>query len=364
MRLKAVLSILMPTAACEYCSAIVGVKSMYRHQKSKSCLAAQKRLGLNPNPTILTCKCGFFTAIKCQFEKHIPRCEANETTPESSRELGISKPVVTNGQLFESIRTKIQSLEPEIVEQGISHMMQCISSSFKSQDMWIVRIADPSRNKFSFIENGVEIVDIKGIKITTLIRHEFIKITILLLKQARETNNKNRIIKLENLASTLQENEYYNQIIKGLMGFLPKRFEDNTADDIQMEDSLKTLKQLTQQNKNDEKESSNGFIYVIKEREFVKTGENVFKIGRTYRQVGERLCEYPKGSNPYYFENCENCEKIEGTILKKLISIPTEFKHRQDIGNEYFEGNIKRLIFIIKSITIDEYMSLMHRNDL
>lgn len=67
--------------------------------------------------------------------------------------------------------------------------------------------------------------------------------------------------------------------------------------------------------------------------------------------IGERLYEYPKGSSPHYFENVKNCEEMEQSIMKKLISIPDEFIHRNDIGLEYFEGDVSRLISAIKSIT-------------
>jgi T5orf172 domain len=354
----------MPSVSCEYCNATASTNgNLLRHQKSKSCLAVQKQLGLNPNPTMLMCKCGFSTAIKCQLEAHIPRCKMDKNTVELSEESKDPEPATTYGQLFETIRAKIQSLEPEIMEKGIQCMMCAISSSFKNQGLWMARIADASRNKFSFMENGRETFDIKGVKIATLIRHEFIKATISILKQAREMNDRNKIIGLEKLVSSLQEeDECYSEIIKGLMKFLPNRFEySRFENDIQTEDLLKDLKQVSRA-QIDEKEPGNlelsdGFVYVIKEREFIKTEENVFKIGRTNRQIGERLCEYPKGSRPYYFENVENSEKVEGMILKKLMSIPTEFKHRHDIGHEYFEGNIRRLIFIIKSITIDEYVA-------
>jgi T5orf172 domain len=351
----------MPAVTCEYCNTVVCSKNIARHQRSKSCLVVQRRLGLNPGPIILTCGCGFSTAIRSELEKHVPRCKMNKDVVKSESLKESKDPEPIHGKLFQAIKMKIQSLGSEIMEKGIQCMMCSISSSFKNQGLWIARIVDASRNKFSFLENGEEIVDTKGIKITTLIRHEFIKVTISMLKQAREMNDKNKIIGLENLALSLQkEDECYSQIVKGLMKFLPKQFEcSQNEDDILIEDSLKILGQLVSV-QIDEKESGeilDGFIYVIREREFIKTGENVFKIGRTDRQVGERLCEYPKGSKPYYFENVENPKKIEGIVLKKLMSIPTEFKHRNDIGYEYFEGDIKRLIFIIKSITIDEYVS-------
>lgn len=39
-----------------------------------------------------------------------------------------------------------------------------------------------------------------------------------------------------------------------------------------------------------------GYLYVIQEREFVRSDEDVYKVGRTYN-VAQRLSQYPRGSD-------------------------------------------------------------------
>ena len=40
----------------------------------------------------------------------------------------------------------------------------------------------------------------------------------------------------------------------------------------------------------------NDYVYVIKEREFIKTDENIYKIGRTEKGHHKRVAQYPNGS--------------------------------------------------------------------
>jgi hypothetical protein len=86
------------------------------------------------------------------------------------------------------------------------------------------------------------------------------------------------------------------------------------------------------------------YIYCLIEREFIKTGENVFKIGRTNQDNYDRFKQYPKGSKLIYQCMCVNSKEAEKDIIKKSKE---KLKLRKDIGNEYFEGDINVLIDII-----------------
>jgi T5orf172 domain len=340
----------MPPATCEFCNTTVqNSKTLTRHQHSKKCLEIQHKLGLNPNPLLFKCNCGFSSAIRGELKAHSSKCKNNgESNAVGKNEI----PTENEDRLFDNIESKIaELLNPEIMEKGISFMISHIIHLFKNKNgHWIIKIADASRNKFILLENGDEISDNKGERITRFIRHQFIKITITELTEVYKSTNQNRIIKLEELAADLQhEDRCYHRIIQSLIRFLPNHSQTTHKTD--MESSLNDLKNLLAQNKNVNLLTLNGFIYVIREREFVNADRNVFKIGRTNRPIGERLYEYPKGSYPHYFENVKDCEEAEQSIMKKLISIPDEFIHRNDIGLEYFEGDISRLISIIKSIT-------------
>ena len=84
-----------------------------------------------------------------------------------------------------------------------------------------------------------------------------------------------------------------------------------------------------------ESNDNNNFIYLLKEREFVKSKEQVYKLGKT-QNPRNRLAAYPKGSMILFLTNCNDCGIAEREILAKFRTI---FIQRPDIGREYFQGN-------------------------
>ena len=93
------------------------------------------------------------------------------------------------------------------------------------------------------------------------------------------------------------------------------------------------------------------YIYLLQEREFTKTGENIYKVGMTTKNNYERFNQYPKGSILLFQIICTDCKNIEKKVLKKFNK---KFKLKKDIGNEYFEGDYKYMIKIIYSIVKKE----------
>jgi hypothetical protein len=83
---------------------------------------------------------------------------------------------------------------------------------------------------------------------------------------------------------------------------------------------------------------------LLQEREFIKTNENIYKIGMSRVINLGRFNQYPKGSILLYQSHCNDCKSIESILIKIF---KTKFIHRSDIGNEYFEGNHKDMIDII-----------------
>ena len=77
-------------------------------------------------------------------------------------------------------------------------------------------------------------------------------------------------------------------------------------------------------------------IYLLIEREFLKSNLPIYKIGRSSQENDKRIKQYPKGSRLICLINVEDSKFME----KEIISL---FKHkyvqRRDIGSEYFEGN-------------------------
>ncbi len=83
------------------------------------------------------------------------------------------------------------------------------------------------------------------------------------------------------------------------------------------------------------------YIYLLREREFIKTGEHVYKIGKTTQNGLGRFKNYPKGSELILHIKCADCHTSE----KHLIEVFKEkYIRRSDIGLEYFEGNYLLMI--------------------
>ena len=81
-------------------------------------------------------------------------------------------------------------------------------------------------------------------------------------------------------------------------------------------------------------------VYLLIEREFLILKENVFKIGRS-ENVSNRAKQYPNGSQLLIVLPCIDC-KVSEKQLKEVFR--TSFKHRTDIGSEYFEGSPNMMI--------------------
>ena len=94
-------------------------------------------------------------------------------------------------------------------------------------------------------------------------------------------------------------------------------------------------------------DNNNEFIYLIKEREFIKTKEHIYKIGKTKQENLQRIKSYPNGSILLLYIITNDCDKKEKEIIQKFKE---HFIHKKDIGNEYFMGDYNHMINIILSI--------------
>ena len=107
------------------------------------------------------------------------------------------------------------------------------------------------------------------------------------------------------------------------------------------------LEQLKNENENLKKNvmpKEIGYIYLLQEREFANSFQNIFKIGKTKNENNKRISQYPKGSVLLLQKICNNCDDLE----KELIKIFKErFIQRKDIGTEYFEGDYQEMSDII-----------------
>jgi hypothetical protein len=83
------------------------------------------------------------------------------------------------------------------------------------------------------------------------------------------------------------------------------------------------------------------YIYLIQLREFLKSSEPIFKVGRTNQENFKRFYQYPKGSKILFQMICDNSLELEKEII---INFKKKYIFRKDIGNEYFEGNFINMI--------------------
>jgi hypothetical protein len=90
-------------------------------------------------------------------------------------------------------------------------------------------------------------------------------------------------------------------------------------------------------------ETNEGCIYLLIEREFRKTKENIYKIGKT-RNLKHRLQDYPIGSLLLFSNSCPSLDESEDELLKQFNK---RFIQRKDIGTEYFEGDVNLMKNII-----------------
>ncbi len=93
------------------------------------------------------------------------------------------------------------------------------------------------------------------------------------------------------------------------------------------------------------------YVYLLKEREFIKTKEEIYTIGRTEQINLQRFKQYPKNSMLLLQVTCTDCKNFEKMIIKLFKK---KYNQRRDIGIEYFEGNFKEMIKDIMVMSIQD----------
>lgn len=93
------------------------------------------------------------------------------------------------------------------------------------------------------------------------------------------------------------------------------------------------------------------YCYIIQEREFIKTKESIYKIGKTAKGCCKRFKKYPKGSILILLLKVDCCDIIENKIINIF---DYKFIQRKDIGREYYEGCITDMIKEMEHIVKNE----------
>jgi hypothetical protein len=92
---------------------------------------------------------------------------------------------------------------------------------------------------------------------------------------------------------------------------------------------------------------AHNYIYLIHIREFVNSGDNVYKIGKTKQFDLKRFKSYPNGSDLLFHCFCDNCDISERDIINMFDK---KYIKRKEFGNEYYEGNYRSMIYDIFTI--------------
>ncbi len=110
-------------------------------------------------------------------------------------------------------------------------------------------------------------------------------------------------------------------------------------------------------------EDKSGYIYLLITREFVNSGQSIYKIGRTAQKpYWQRFSQYPKDSIVILSIKVDDHIQTESVIKQKLKQT-TGVKQKIEIGEEYFEGNINLIRKICCDICLANDLSVNPSNN-
>lgn len=100
------------------------------------------------------------------------------------------------------------------------------------------------------------------------------------------------------------------------------------------------------------------YIYLMYCREFIRTGEDIYKVGRTSNLM-RRFYEYPKGSRLLFSQYVDDDVSAE---RKVLAALRTRFTSKTDYGSEYFEGELPEMVREVVAVLDSEWNQLEKNN--
>lgn len=97
-------------------------------------------------------------------------------------------------------------------------------------------------------------------------------------------------------------------------------------------------------------ENNEHYIYCLIEREFIKTGETIYKVGKS-NHIFKRMTSYPKGSRVLSIFRVNNCHQVEKDLLTALDTNP-KIQRAPNIGREYYNCNLSDLLEVFTDICL------------
>ena len=92
--------------------------------------------------------------------------------------------------------------------------------------------------------------------------------------------------------------------------------------------------------------NKDGYIYIVQEPEFIHSNVSVFKIGRTSQSNHKRFSGYPVGTKIMYQEYVNNTKDLERVLIRIFKQEFLQYAK----GNEYFYGNIYKMMDVVKRV--------------
>ena len=165
----------------------------------------------------------------------------------------------------------------------------------------------------------------------------------------------NENIKLLDRIKELEEQKSYFQNIKSYLVERTNVLREKICTlQIQMLEKDKLLNNNKKDNDGDIKiKLVQEYVYIIRECDFVRLNEDIYKIGRTSKTNPEdRFQKYRKGTEIIAFFKVNNSIECENKMIK-CFSNHTNIKKMDEYGKEYFQGNRNELLSEILKIVIN-----------
>lgn len=110
----------------------------------------------------------------------------------------------------------------------------------------------------------------------------------------------------------------------------------------------------------DEESVKKHYIYLLREREFIRLNEPTYKIGRTQQNPYDRFSSYPKGTEIILYIMVDDSVSLEKQVINTFKKM---YEHKKGYGNEYFSGNVSEMIKTIYSVVFKDEKTIIAKTN-
>ena len=131
---------------------------------------------------------------------------------------------------------------------------------------------------------------------------------------------------------------------------LAKIFDSVTLQPPQL--SLENYNSILKDTQESQESQESHHLYCLIEREFLKSGEKIYKVGKSVH-LSQRMNSYPKGSTIISIFKVNDCHTTEKILLKRLDK-ELSFRNAREIGREYYEADLTSLLKIFIEVCMSD----------